>query len=106
MLDSGSTVQLDAARFAAGSHALGDRVTDLAARRAEVEVIVGELLQGWHGEAATTFRDHWEAWRDGADLVIDALRRDVASLPLTAADLGCGDAQSAQASARLSGRLG
>lgn len=106
MLDSGNVVQIDTARFTAGSQALGDRVADLAARRGGVGDAVDHLLRGWRGEAADAFRTHWEAWRDGADEVIDDLRRDVASLSLVRADLDRGDARSTDASTRLSGRLG
>ena len=106
MLDSGSTVQLDTARFTASHQALGDRVADLAARRREVEIAVDQLLRGWRGEAAAAFLGHWEAWRDGADEVIDDLRRDVAALPLAQADLCHGDSRSMDASGRLEGRLG
>ncbi len=106
MLDSGSIVQLDPARFTASSQALGDRVADLAARRGEVGDAVEGLLNGWRGDAARTFRAHWEAWRDGADDVIDDLRRDVAALSQAHAELDRGDIESTQASTRLQGRLG
>ena len=106
MLDSGSIVQIDTARFTAGSQALGERVVDLAARRDEVGDAVDHLLRGWRGEAAIAFRARWEAWRDGADEVIDDLRRDVASLSVVRADLHHVDAESSAASTRLSGRLG
>lgn len=106
MLDSGSLVQLDTARFAASSQSLGDRVADMAARRREVGDAVDELLRGWRGEAAAAFLRNWEAWHDGADRVIDDLRRDVAALPLAQADLDTADARSMHASTRLEGRLG
>ena len=106
MLDSGSIVQLDTARFTASGQALGDRVADLAARRREVGDAVDQLLHGWRGEAAAAFLSSWEAWRDGADEVIDDLRRDVAALSLARADLAQGDTGSANASVRLAGRLG
>ena len=106
MLDSGSTVQLDAARFTASHQALGDRVADLAARRREVGDAVDQLLRGWRGEAAAAFLSSWEAWRDGADEVIDDLRRDVAALSLARADLSRADSQCRHASTRLEGRLG
>lgn len=106
MLDSGSTVQLDTARFAASHQALGDRVADLAARRREVADAVDQLLRGWRGEAAVAFLGHWEAWRDGADDVIDDLRGDVAALSLARVDLGQGDTESSEVATRLEGRLG
>jgi WXG100 family type VII secretion target len=106
MLNSGSIVQLDSARFSTSSQALGDRVADLAARRAEIGDAVEALLNGWRGEAATTFRTHWEDWRDGADEVIDGLRRNVASLSLAQADLDRSDDSSVRESTRLQGRLG
>ena len=87
MLDSGSTVQFDTARFTASHRALGERLADVAARRCEVGDAVDHLLRGWRGEAAAAFRGSWEAWRDGADEVIDELRRSVAALPLAQADL-------------------
>ena len=106
MLDSGSIVQLDPARFAASSQALADRVADLAIRRREVGDAVDQLLRGWRGEAAAAFLSTWEDWRDGADAVTDDLRRDVAALPLAQADLDHDDARSAHDSGRLAGRLG
>ena len=106
MLDSGSIVQIDATRFAASAQALDDRVADLAARRGEVGDAVDQLVRGWRGEASAAFRGHWEAWRDGADRVIDDLRRDVAALPLVQGDLDRGDAHSSHVSTRLHGRLG
>lgn len=106
MIDPGSVVQLDAARFAASSRALGDRVADLAARRAEAADAVEALLCGWRGEAAEAFRTHWESWRDGADEVIDDLRRNVAALSLARDDLDRGDSRAADSSHHLQGRLG
>lgn len=106
MLDSGSAVQLDGARFTAGSQALGGHVADLAARRCEVGDSVDALLRGWRGEAADTFRRQWEAWRDGADVVIDGLRRDVAALALAQVDLRRVDTHSSAASSGLQRRLG
>lgn len=106
MLNSGSTVQLDSTRFTASSQALGDRVADLAARRGEIGEAVDALLRGWRGEAATTFRTHWEDWREGADEVIDDLRRNVASMSLARSDLGRGDDAAVGESSRLRGRLG
>lgn len=106
MRDSGSTVQLDTVRFTTGSRTLDDRVGDLAARRSEVGDAVDGLLRGWRGEAADIFRTHWEAWRDGADAVIDDLRHDVAALSLAQADLHQGDSGSSHTSTRLQGRLG
>ena len=106
MLDSGSTVHLDQARFVASSQALAERLAALTVRRHEVGNAVDALLFGWHGETATTFTTLWESWRESADQVIDDLRRAIGALDLAAADLRGADQVAVGESTRLHGRLG
>ena len=106
MTDSGDIVQLDHTRFAASSAALDDRLAEMVARRREVGDAVDRLLREWRGEAATAFLSSWDAWRDGADEVIDDLRRDVGSLDTARTDLHSADSRSSHAASPLRGRLG
>ncbi|MCY7402118.1 MAG: WXG100 family type VII secretion target [Nocardioides sp.] len=106
MLDSGDIVQLDHARFGASTAALDDRLTEMVARRREVGDAVDHLLRGWRGEAAAAFLGSWEAWRDGADEVIDDLRRDVGSMVVARTDVDGADSRTSHAATLLHGRLG
>jgi WXG100 family type VII secretion target len=100
-----STIQLDHARFAAGSDTLAARVGDMADRRREVGDAVDALLRGWRGDGADAFRHLWERWRDGADGVIVDLRSSVEALDLARADLSRADDSASAHSGRLRERL-
>jgi len=106
MLDSGDIVHLDHARFSASTAALDDRLAEMVARRREVGDAVDHLLRGWRGEAATAFLRSWVAWRDGADEVIDDLRRDVGSMVVARSDVDGADSRISHSATLLHGRLG
>jgi WXG100 family type VII secretion target len=100
------TLQLDPAAHAAATASLGDRLSDLDARRRTAESTVESLLATWHGDAAATFREQWEAWSRAASEVVDELGAAVAALPATASDVVGADDRRGVASDHVRGRLG
>ncbi len=100
------TLQLDPAAHATATASLGDRLSDLDARRRTAESTVEGLLATWHGDAASTFREQWEVWSSAASAVVDDLGAAVDALPSAAADVVAADDLRGVAGDHLRGRLG
>src|SRR5690242_3891011 len=105
MIISG-TLQLDPVAHAAATASLADRLSDLEARRRSATSVVDGLLAAWHGDAASAFREQWEAWSRSAAGVVDDLGAAVDALPAVASDVVTADDQRGVASDHLRGRLG
>jgi WXG100 family type VII secretion target len=105
MIISG-TLQLDPAAHAAATASLGDRLSDLDARRRTAESTVEGLLATWHGDAASTFREQWEVWSRAASGVVDELGAAVHALPAAASYVVGADDRRGVAGDHLRGRLG
>ena len=105
MIISG-TLQLDPAAHAAAPASLGDRLSDLDARRRTAESTVEGLLATGHGDAASTFREQWEVWSRAATEVVDELGAAVDALPAAASDVVGADERRGVTSGHLRGRLG
>ena len=100
------TLRLDPAAHAAATASLGDRLSDLDARRRTAESTVESLLATWHGDAAATFRAQWEVWSRAASGVVDDLDAAVDALPAAACDVVAVDDRRGVAGDHLRGRLG
>ena len=100
------TLQLDPAAHAAATASLGDRLSDLDARRRAAESAVESLLATWRGDAAAAFRQQWEVWSHAATAVVDDLGAAVDALSAVAADVVGADEHRGVASGHLQGRLG
>jgi WXG100 family type VII secretion target len=105
MIISG-TLRLDPAAHAAATATLGDRLSDLDARRRAAESSVEGLLAAWRGDAASAFREQWEVWSRAAGGVLDDLGAAVDALPAAAADVVGADEGRGVASDHLRERLG
>ena len=105
MIISG-TLLLDPVAHAAATASLGDRLSDLDARRRAAESAVESLLATWHGGAASAFRDQWEAWSMAASGVVERLAAAVDALPAAASDVVEADDRRGIAGDHLRGRLG
>jgi len=105
MIISG-TLRLDPAAHAAATASLGDRLSDLDARRRAAESTVETLLATWRGDAASAFREQWEVWSRAATGVVDDLGAGVDALPTAASDVVGADDRRGVASDHLRGRLG
>lgn len=56
------------------------RTADLAERRRVIEATVETLLPDWPGDGATDFAAQWQAWSQGAAMVVEALAANVTAL--------------------------
>ena len=105
MIISG-TIALDPAAHAASIANVRFRLEQLAERRRSAEQSVEHVLASWHGDAAELFRSRWDEWNRNALAVIDQLSVAADGLERVRRDLTGTDQDSAQATGRLSGRLG
>ncbi len=99
-------LRLDPAQLSIGADAVEARATDMATRRARVEVSVDALLACWHGAAADRFAGLWEEWREGVDGVIAGLAGSAVALRSARDDASLADASSSDTHADLARRLG
>ncbi|WP_395692214.1 WXG100 family type VII secretion target [Nocardioides sp.] len=99
-------ITADHAAFRAAVVGLDGAAARLSEARAGAARSVDALLGSWSGTVATSYAEGWDAWRSGADRVLDGLGRMSRLLAATDQDLAATDTASEADLGRLAGRLG